>query len=123
MDRSRYLEFQPEQMILRDYLALERTAMSNERTLLAYVRTMIGVMAVGGTLIKLFEGRFFVLAGWFFICLSGVILVLGFIRYAKIEMVLSSISREDKFRDHHDWMHQLMWTLLKKLNLAKIRNS
>lgn len=123
MDRSRYLEFEPEQMILRDHLALERTAMSNERTLLAYVRTMIGVMAVGGTFIKLFEGRFFMLAGWFLICLAGLILVLGFIRYAKIEMVLTSISREDKFRDHHDWMHQLMWNLLKRLNLAKIRNS
>jgi putative membrane protein len=122
MDRSRYLEFVPEDMILRDYLALERTAMANERTLLAYVRTMIGVMAIGGTFIKLFEGRFFAVTGWLLICMGVFMLILGFVRYAKIEMVLTNISREDKYHDHYDWMHQLMWSLLKKLNLAKIRN-
>lgn len=122
MDRSRYLEFTHQEMILRDYLALERTAMANERTLLSYVRTMIGVIAVGGTFIKLFEGWFFVLTGWFLISLGGLILILGFVRYAKIEMVLTNITREDTFRDHEDWMHQLMWSLLKRLNLAKVRN-
>lgn len=123
MDRSRYLEFTPSEMILRDHLALERTALANERTLLSYVRTMIGIMAIGGSFIKLFEGWFFVLTGWFLISLGGIIFVLGFIRYAKIEIVLTNIAREDKFRDHNDWMHQLMWSVLKKLNLAKIGNT
>ncbi len=123
MDRSRYLDFEPSEMILRDHLALERTAMANERTLLAYVRTMIGVMAVGGTFLKLFEGWFFIISGWFLISLGGLILILGFVRYAKIEMVLTNIIRDEKLRDHNDWMHQLMWGLLKKLNLAKLKNT
>lgn len=34
---------------LRDYLALERTVMSNERTLLAYIRTGLALCVTGFT--------------------------------------------------------------------------
>lgn len=96
MNSSRYLEFEKEKMILRDHLALERTAMANERTLLAYVRTMIGLIAVGGTFIKLLEGWMYVITGWLLISLGAVLLVVGFIRYTRIEIVLSEVAQDAK---------------------------
>jgi len=44
---SIYRKFKIEELTLRDYLALERTIMSNERTLLAYLRTGIALLIAG----------------------------------------------------------------------------
>lgn len=49
-----YSRYRPEEMILRDHLARDRTALANERTLLSYARTAIALFAAGGTLLKLF---------------------------------------------------------------------
>lgn len=121
MNQSRYLEFEPESLILRDHLAIERTAMANERTLLAYVRTMIGLIAVGGTLLKLFDELFMIVTGWFIISLGLLFLFIGFIRYARIEVVLSQLCHQDNFRDNGDWMHSLLWAVVRKLQLVTIK--
>ena len=42
-----------EEIILRDYLALERTRLANERTLFAYIRTSLYLILAGLTLIQL----------------------------------------------------------------------
>lgn len=71
MNSSLFTHFRSnDEMILRDHLALERTALANERTLLSYVRTMIGIIAVGGTLIKLFEDWQYIVLGWLCIALG-----------------------------------------------------
>ena len=44
------------QLILRDVLAIDRTRLANERTLLAWVRTAVMLLVSGMTLLKLFEG-------------------------------------------------------------------
>ena len=44
------------QLILRDVLAIDRTRLANERTLLAWVRTAVMLLVSGMTLMKLFEG-------------------------------------------------------------------
>lgn len=49
-----YSKIYPNDMILRDHLAYDRTVLANERTLLSYVRTAIALLAAGGTLWKLF---------------------------------------------------------------------
>ncbi|MGN0027609.1 MAG: DUF202 domain-containing protein, partial [Clostridium sp.] len=38
--------FKKEEMILRDFLAADRTLLANERTLLAYIRTGISLLAI-----------------------------------------------------------------------------
>jgi putative membrane protein len=47
---------QGHQLILRDVLAIDRTRLANERTLLAWVRTAVMLLVSGITLLKLFEG-------------------------------------------------------------------
>lgn len=44
-----------EEIILRDYLALERTKLANERTLLSYIRTSLYLL-LGGVAIVQLEG-------------------------------------------------------------------
>jgi putative membrane protein len=46
-----------QQLILRDVLAIDRTRLANERTLLAWVRTAVMLLVSGMTLLKLFEGN------------------------------------------------------------------
>ena len=44
-----------DEMILRDHLALDRTVLANERTLLAYLRIFIGSFSAGIAMVKLFD--------------------------------------------------------------------
>ncbi len=49
MDESMYWQYDPEELVLRDHLAIDRTAMANERTFLAYVRTALALLVIGVT--------------------------------------------------------------------------
>lgn len=76
------------QMILRDYLALDRTVLANERTLLAYVRTFLGFLATGAGIIKLFGTPVALAAGYILIVISPVLLVFGVARYLRMRRKL-----------------------------------
>lgn len=52
----KYNAFKDDELGLRDHLAMDRTAMANERTFLAYCRTAIMLVATAVTLFKLFPG-------------------------------------------------------------------
>lgn len=45
-----------ETLILRDVMAIDRTRLANERTLLAWLRTALMLIVSGVSLIKVFEG-------------------------------------------------------------------
>lgn len=66
-----YSKINPDDMILRDHLAYDRTVLANERTLLAYLRTAIALLAAGGTLVKIFPDEASM------VVLGGVLLALG----------------------------------------------
>jgi putative membrane protein len=51
-DKAQILEFS-------DYLAIDRTVMANERTLLAYIRTGVGLLIAGLALIRFFKQTHF----------------------------------------------------------------
>lgn len=121
MEKSHYSQFETESLILRDHLAVERTAMANERTLLSYVRTMIGLIAVGGSIMKLFDGWFYLMTGIFLIIFGLVTLIIGFVRYSRILIILREIYHPDADYKNSDWMHQTLWAVLEKLHLANIR--
>lgn len=50
-----YSRMGKEKLILRDYLAMDRTMLANERTFLAYIRTTLTLLIGGVGLIKFFE--------------------------------------------------------------------
>lgn len=83
--------FSQEEMILRDFLAADRTLLANERTLLAYIRTSIGLLAIAISLIKLFDDTFTYIIGIIFIVLSVVPLVVGISRYRKVNRKLEKV--------------------------------
>lgn len=65
---------------LADDLAIMRTKLANERTLLAYLRTFIGAFAAGVGLIKFVEDETFVIIGYLLMFASPLILVVGLYR-------------------------------------------
>lgn len=83
--------FSQDEMILRDFLAADRTLLANERTLLAYIRTAIGLLAIAISLIKLFDDTFTYTIGMIFIILSVIPLVIGISRYRKVNRKLEKV--------------------------------
>ena len=80
-----------EDMILRDYLALDRTKLANKRTLLSYARTFIAFLATGVGMIKLWDTFILNLIGYVFIAAALLTLVIGIIDYIKMKKSLSAI--------------------------------
>jgi putative membrane protein len=101
MQQHRYDHYDPEKMILRDHLALERTLLANERTFLAYVKTTAGIIALGGTIIKFFDGWVYLLTGWSFIILGVLVFVYGFSRYVTTQSLLEKIEDREQSVPHH----------------------
>ena len=50
-----YARFKEQDLILRDYLAADRTALANETTFLAYLRTVLALVAGGVSLVHFFD--------------------------------------------------------------------
>jgi putative membrane protein len=74
-----------EELIMRDYLAADRTALANERTYLSYIRTALAFSAGGFGLIKLFPTVFFVVLGWILVGAGIIIAVIGTIRFIQFQ--------------------------------------
>ena len=62
-------------------LAIGRTIMANERTLLTFLRTSLGFFLGGIALIKYLKHSIVEGLGWAFILLASVFLVWGLYRY------------------------------------------
>jgi putative membrane protein len=68
--------------VTRDYLALVRTDLANERTLLAYGRTALMVSATGVTLLEFYpQSPAASLIAWPLVAFGALIAVLGLIRF------------------------------------------
>ncbi len=72
-----YSEFQREDMILRDWLALDRTVLANKRTFLAYGRTAIAMVVLGIAFVKLIDHRFFEIAGFALMSFGVIVFAVG----------------------------------------------
>ncbi|MCX2977686.1 DUF202 domain-containing protein [Candidatus Marimicrobium litorale] len=72
-------------MNIQEELALARTRLANERTLLAYVRTALSLIAGGVVVLEyLAEGPEHIIAGWGLLMLGAVALTIGFIRFLTV---------------------------------------
>ena len=76
------------EMIPRDYLARQRTALANDRTLLSYIRTSLYFLVSGTALIKVEDLENVKDFGYLSFAISLVILILGFYNYFKIKTKL-----------------------------------
>lgn len=92
-----YGRFVGDELILRDELALDRTLLASERTMLSYIRTALGLVIVGGTVIKL------ELTGWHWLdwlaagtsfSLAGYLGVVGVMRHIGLLRVYRPIRDE-----------------------------
>jgi putative membrane protein len=71
-------------------LALLRTRLANERTLLSYVRTALGLGAAGLGLVFLLEGPLTDAFGWMLVALGVAVLVFGVWRFVALRAWLDS---------------------------------
>lgn len=100
MSEEPYMPYEKdhEQMILRDYLAVDRTMMTNETSFMSYVRTSLTLIAAGATLIKFFHDPYVGWLGWGFIIVGGWLSIHGYQRYRQIDEVLHKVKGETMSR-------------------------
>lgn len=72
-----------------DRLALGRNKLANERTLLAYIRTFLSFVVAGVSLIQFFHVVWFIVLGYCLIPAGFLILIMGAIRYYRVERRLA----------------------------------
>ena len=75
-------------LVLREYLAIERTKLANERTLLTYIRTGLYFLVAGSTIGHLIETAFWNMMGSPIIIIGAIIMVFGFIRFIRVARVI-----------------------------------
>ena len=79
-----------ENLILRDHLALDRTRLANERTLLAYIRTAFMLLVAGATALKFFaETPAVVITAWLFIVLGVIVAGFGAWRFVTMRRTIN----------------------------------
>lgn len=70
-----------EEIILRDFLALERTRLANERTLLAYLRTSLYMVLGGIAFLQLRDFESIRWLGYVTMGLAAIFIVTGIVRF------------------------------------------
>ena len=88
-----YSGFNKEERILRDCLALDRTIMANERTLLSYIRLFVGFIAAGAGMVKVFPNScFYTAMGIIFSAASWLFLIIGLYRWHSMKNKLATVA-------------------------------
>jgi putative membrane protein len=80
-----------------EQLSLDRTALSNERTFLSYIRTALAVFLTGATLIKFYNSLVLTIVGWGMLGAGLFIFGVGLLRYRRIKRRLIQINQK-KFK-------------------------
>ncbi len=86
--RNPYARFRNHSLSLNDYLAIDRTILSNERTLLAYGRTALAQVIIGGSCLKFFDSFMLNVIGWAFLVAAVVTMAIGWRRYLHTDRLL-----------------------------------
>ena len=91
MPGNPYDGFQQNQLILRDHLAASRTALANERTLLAYIRTALTMLIGGASFMHFSDYALAKATGFILIPTAVVTLVTGIAKYRQVRRRVQSI--------------------------------
>ncbi|MEM6515341.1 MAG: DUF202 domain-containing protein [Bacteroidota bacterium] len=85
-------DFKPdEQVILRDYLAIERTRLANERTLLSYIRSSLYLLLGAIGLFQLKDFADFKYLAFLALGFSLIFLVIGIYRFTLLKRSLKRL--------------------------------
>ena len=85
-------DFKPDQeVILRDYLAIERTRLANERTLLSYVRSSLYLLLGGIAFFQLKNFPDFKYLAILSLVFSAIFLIIGIYRFALLKRSLKKL--------------------------------
>ncbi|MFH1873783.1 MAG: DUF202 domain-containing protein [Pseudomonadota bacterium] len=99
MKKDPYLRFEQSELILRDELAIDRTLLSNERTLLAYLRSAVALMITGATIAHFAKGWLLFVG---LVCIPGSlsIALIGLRRFRRMNKRISIVrNRFEKIKD------------------------
>ncbi len=72
-----------------DLLALVRTNLANERTILAYFRTFIVILSSGFAILKIDILHNLITLGYFFIIISFIVILIGVLRFISVKRKLN----------------------------------
>lgn len=86
--KSKYKFENREKIILRDFLALERTRLANERTLFSYIRTSLYLFLGGIALFQITGFERIKWLGYVSLALSIIILIIGIFRFNHLKFKL-----------------------------------
>ncbi|NEV93724.1 DUF202 domain-containing protein [Psychroflexus sp. YR1-1] len=78
-----------EKIILRDFLAMERTTLANERTFFSYIRTSFYLIIAGIAFVKLEDFEPLSWVGYALFFISAFLLTFGIIRYQLLQKKLN----------------------------------
>lgn len=81
-----------------DHLALRRTRMANERTLLAFLRTFLGLITAGIAMIQILTQLWVHVLGYSFLGLGPVLLIVGIVQYFRTRKIIN----EEGYREEED---------------------
>jgi putative membrane protein len=94
MKENPYAKFKRDSLILRDFLAIDRTVLANERTYLAYIRTALAMLILGISGVEFTHIVWIRVTGGSFVVLSIVTFVIGFVRYEKMKKQIKKSIRK-----------------------------
>lgn len=86
-------------MILRDYLAIDRTVLANETAFMSYVRTSLALIAAGVSLVKFFNEPIMQILGWAFVGAGSWLALYGYNRYRKVDQIMHQVKGD--YIEHH----------------------
>ncbi|WP_417291507.1 DUF202 domain-containing protein [Corallibacter sp.] len=85
-------DFKPdEEIILRDYLAIERTRLANERTLLSYIRSSLYLLLGGIAFFQLKNFPDFKYLAFLSLVFSAIFFVIGIYRFMLLKKSLKKL--------------------------------
>jgi putative membrane protein len=93
--KNPYGKFEKSELILRDELAIDRTVLANEATLLAYTRTTLTLVIAGMTFLNFITTGFLRWVGIAFIPLGLLIGVFGVFRFRRMRRMILAVRKAD----------------------------
>lgn len=98
MNESSGLKILTREAVLNDELAIERTKMANDRTLLSFIRTCLYFSIAGFSFNEFISGKSGNYLGISLFIVAGIILAIGLIRYLQVgKKIRKSILRLNSY--------------------------